>query len=56
MSGSNFGILNRDFPTRLPGNANPSSPDVSLASASVITSTNWQTKSEPRLRPSTNPH
>ena len=26
------------------GNANPSSPDVSLASASLITSTNWQTK------------
>ena len=44
MSGSNFGILNWDSPTRLPGNANPSSPDVSLASASLITSTNWQTK------------
>ena len=28
----------------LPGNANPNSPDVSLASASFITSTNWQTK------------
>ena len=38
------GILNWDSPTRLPGNANPSSPDVSLASASLITSTNWQTK------------
>ena len=45
VSGSNFGILNWDSPTRLPGNANPSSPDVSLASASLITSTNWQTKS-----------
>ena len=44
VSGSNFGILNCDSPTRLPGNANPSSPDVSLASASLITSTNWQTK------------
>ena len=44
ISGSNFGILNRDLPTRLPGNANQSSPDVSLASASLITSTNWQTK------------
>ena len=42
VSGSNFGILNWDSPTRLPGNANPSSPDVS--SASLITSTNWQTK------------
>ena len=44
ISGSNFGILNWDSPTRLPGNANPSSPDVSLASASLITSTNWKTK------------
>ena len=44
VTGSNFGILNWDSPTRLPGNANPSSPDVSLASASLITSTNWQTK------------
>ena len=43
VSGSNFGILNMDSPTRLPGNANPSSPDVSLASASHITYTNWQT-------------
>ena len=37
-------ILSWDSPTRLPGNANPSSPDVSLASPSLITSTNWQTK------------
>ena len=44
VSGSYFGILNWDSPTRLPGNPNPSSPDVSLASASLITSTNWQTK------------
>ena len=44
VSGSNFGILNWDSPTRLQGNANPSSPDVSLASASLIISTNWQTK------------
>ena len=44
VSGSNFGIVNWDTPTRLPGNVNPSSPDVSLASASLITSTNWQTK------------
>ena len=42
--GSNFVILNWDSPTRLPGNANRSSPEVSLASASLITSTNWQTK------------
>ena len=43
VSGSNFGILTWDSPTRLPGNTNPSSPDVSLAWASLITSTNWQT-------------
>ena len=43
VSGSNFGILNWDSPTRLPDNANPSSPKISLASASLITSTNWQT-------------
>ena len=40
--GFNFGILNWDSPIRLLGNANPSSPDVSLASASLITSTNYQ--------------
>ena len=44
ISGSNFGILNWDSPTRLPGNAHPYSPDVSLASASRITYTNWQKK------------
>ena len=44
ISGSNFGILNWDSPTRLPGNANPFYPDVLLASASLITSINWQTK------------
>ena len=44
ISGSNFCILNWDSPTRLPGNANPSFSDVSLASTSLITSTNWQTK------------
>ena len=44
MYGSNFGIFNWDSPTRLPGNAKPIFSDVSLASASLITSTNWQTK------------
>ena len=44
VSGSNFVILNWDSPTRLPCNANPSSPDVSLASASLITSTNSEQK------------
>ena len=40
---SDFGILNWDTPTRLPSNTTPSSPDVSLASSSLITSTNWNT-------------
>ena len=44
ISDSNFGILNWNSPTRVPGNANPSYTDVSLASASLITSSNWQTK------------
>ena len=33
-----------EAPTRLPSNANQFSPDASLASASLITYTNWQTK------------
>ena len=44
ISGSDFGILNWDSPTRLPSNAASSSPDVSLASSSLITSSDWQTK------------
>ena len=43
INGSDYGILNWDSPTRVPPNAEPSSPDVSLASASVITSCSWQT-------------
>ena len=43
VSTSRFAVLNTDSPTRLPGSANPSSPDVSLASTSLITSSEWQT-------------
>ena len=43
VSISSFVVLNTDSPTRLPGNADPSSPDVALASASLITSSEWQT-------------
>ena len=42
---SDHGILNWDTPTRVPPNAEPSSPDVSLASASLITPCSWQTLS-----------
>ena len=45
INGSDHGILNWDTPTRVPSNAEPSSPDVSLASASLITSCSWQTLS-----------
>ena len=43
ISISSMAVLNTDSPTRLPGNADPRSPDVSLASASLITSSEWQT-------------
>ena len=45
INGSDYGILNWDSSTRVPPNAEPSSPDVSLASASLITSCSWQTLS-----------
>ena len=45
INGSYYGILNWDSPTRVPPNAEPSSPDVSLASASLINSCSWQTLS-----------
>ena len=41
---SDYGILNWDIPTRVPPNEEPSSPDVSLASTSLITSCSWQMK------------
>ena len=43
VNSSSFAVLNPDSSTMLPGNADPSSPYVSLASASVITSSEWQT-------------
>ena len=45
INGSDHGILNWDTPTRVPHNTEPSSPDVSLASASLITSCSSQTLS-----------
>ena len=55
ISMSSFAVLNTDSPTRLPGNANPSSPDVSLASTSPLTSSEWQTHDH-KLRPSAHPY
>ena len=43
INGSDYVILNWDSPTRVPPNAEPSSPDFSLESASLITSCSWQT-------------
>ena len=40
---SSYAVLNTDSPTRLPGNSVASSPDVSLASASLIISSEWKT-------------
>ena len=45
INGSDYGILNWDSPTRVPPNAEPSSPDISLTSTSLITSCSWQTVS-----------
>ena len=45
INGSDYGILNWHSPTRVPPNAEPSSPDVLLASTSLITSCYWQTLS-----------
>ena len=43
ISISSFAFLNADSPTRRPGNSDPSYPELSLASASLITSSEWQT-------------
>ena len=48
ISISSFAVLNTDSSTRLPGNADPSYPDVSLAS--LITLSDYE------LRPSAHPH
>ena len=45
INGSNHGILNWDTSIRVPPNAEPSLPDASLASASLITSCAWQSLS-----------
>ena len=45
INGSDYGILNWDSPTRVPPKAEPSLPDASLTSTSLITSCSWQTLS-----------
>ena len=51
VSISSFAVLDTYSPTRLPDNADPSSTDVSLASASLITSSEWHTQDH-EFRPS----
>ena len=43
VSISSLAVLNTDSPTKLPGNADPRSPDASFASSSLITSSELQT-------------
>ena len=41
---SDYGVLNENTPTRIPSNNQPTSPDVSLASMSLLTSAEWSTE------------
>jgi hypothetical protein len=43
IGNSNFGVLNENTPTRLPSNGNATSPDISLASISLMNSIEWKT-------------
>ena len=40
---SNLGVMNEDVPTRLPSNNQPTSPDISLASHSLLPHAKWET-------------
>ncbi len=44
IGNSSYCVLNENLPTRVPSNGQPTSPDISLASTSIITSTEWNTK------------
>ena len=44
ISPSNLAVLNEDHPTRLPTNGQPTSPDVSLASLSLLPNIKWEVK------------
>ncbi|KAH7670011.1 hypothetical protein AAVH_42767 [Aphelenchoides avenae] len=43
MLESDYGVLNEDSPTRIPTAGEPTTPDVSLVSSSLLTSAEWQT-------------
>ena len=48
INSSNHGVLNNDQPTRLPSNegGQPTSPDISLASMSLLPYMSWEPKTE----------
>ena len=56
VSISSFAVIDTDSPTRLPGNADPSSPDVPLASASLITPVRMANTHDHELIPSAHPY
>ena len=41
---ADFGVLNENVPTRLPSNGQPTSPDISIASTSLLPYIEWETK------------
>ena len=43
IGSSNLGVLNSEKPTRLPSNGRPTSPDISLASPSLLPVSDWDT-------------
>ena len=43
IGNSSYCVLNENFPTRQPSHGQPTSPDITLASTSLITSTEWKT-------------
>ena len=46
INGSNFGVLNENAPTRIPRNGQPTSPDLSLSSISLLATAVWETYKE----------
>ncbi len=44
IGNSSYCVLNENLPTRVPTNGQPTSPDISLASTSIVNSTEWKTK------------
>ena len=41
IGNTQFGVLNENLPTRLPRNGRPTSPDITLASTSLLPSAEW---------------